>query len=228
MDSPETIESSADSSVRPITIGSSSSSQLIVASSSSSASPSASPAAITVTESSGSTSTSPAPAAVAMHTIASSDEGDHDPPGADHDADDDRRSDTIEHVEPSSDEPEVLEAESMAAQLAAKAAEARLRLLRARRTSAQVSQASAHSARSTASRQRPAWPPNESPQRLPDGRDRAIAALRRSEMREYCRDAFADPITLPVFKMDILKFQFVLKYLLALKSQFVPKYLITL
>lgn len=47
-------------------------------------------------------------------------------------------------------------------------------------------------------------------------------------MREYCRDAFADPITLPVFKMDILKFQFVLKYLLALKSQFVPKYLITL
>jgi len=57
---------------------------------------------------------------VVMHTIASDDD------------------ETIEHVESSSDEIAILEAEEAAAEAAAKAAEARLRLLRARRTSSRI------------------------------------------------------------------------------------------
>ena len=70
-----------------------------------------------------------------LHSIASEDE--QEPEQV--------RSPTIEHVESSSDELELLEAEEAAAEAAARAAEAKLRVLRARKNSSRSSRASARS-----------------------------------------------------------------------------------
>ena len=106
----------------PQTIESSpASSQPVTVHSSSSRSASTSGRPITVS----SGSTPQHEAMVVMHTIASDDDAA-----------------TIEHIESSSDEIAILEAEEAAAEAAAKAAEARLRLLRARRTSSRTSRAS--------------------------------------------------------------------------------------
>ena len=67
----------------------------------------------------------------------------------------------IEQIDASSDELEILEAESVLATAAVAAADARLRFLRACRVSAQDSQASARSTRSVPGPAvRPLWPPD--------------------------------------------------------------------
>ena len=74
----------------------------------------------------------------------------------------------VDQVDTSSDELEILEAESVAAAAAVAAADARMRFLRARRTSAQVSQASARSASSASGLVvRSLWLPDDLPDRGP-------------------------------------------------------------
>ena len=95
----------------------------------------------------------PKPAMAVLHTIAFS--GDD---GAEASDDSSVTQKHVEQVDASSDELEILEAESVAAATMAAAADARLRFLRARRTSAQVSQASARSASSASGPAvRPLW-----------------------------------------------------------------------
>ena len=90
-----------------------------------------------------------------LHTIASSDDD-----GAEA-SDSSATQEHIEQIDASSDELEILEAESVAATAAVAAADARLRFLRARRVSAQASQASARSTRSAPGPAvRPLWLPD--------------------------------------------------------------------
>ena len=127
-----------------------------------------------------------------LHTIASS--GDD---GAEASDDSSVTQEHVEQIDASSDELEILEAESVAAAAAVAAADARLRFLRARRTSAQVSQASARSTSSAPGPAvRPLWLPDDLPDRgplatvpqRPEVRRAAEpphrAAFRRQEERE--------------------------------------------
>ena len=109
-----------------------------------------------------------------VHTIASS--GDN---GAETSDESFFTSKYIEQIDASSDELEVLEAESVAAAAAVAAAYARLRFLRARRTSALVSQASARSTSSALGPEvRPLWLHDD----LPD-RGSLATVPQRSEVR---------------------------------------------
>ena len=146
-----------------------------------SCSASAPPSVVTVTD-----SDVPEPTVALLHTIASS--------GDDGAEASDNSSVTQEHVEQidaSSDELEILEAESFAAPTAVAAADARLRFLRTRRTSAQVSQASARSASSAPGpAMRPLWLADDLPDRGPlatvsqrPERRRAAERLHRAAFR---------------------------------------------
>ena len=118
-----------------------------------------------------------------LHTIASS--GDD---GAEASNDSSVTQEHVEQVDASSDELEILEAESVAAAAAVASADARLRFLRARRTSAQVPQASAKSASSAPGPAvRPLWLP--AVEDLPDRGPLATVSLAPPVVRRAAEPA---------------------------------------
>ena len=159
-----------------------SSSSIVVDSTSSSAkvdscSASSPPSVVTVTD-----SDVPEPAMAVLHTIASSG---YDGAEASHSS---ATQEHIEQIDASSDELEILKAESVAAMAAVAAADARLRFLRARHVSAQASQASARSGRSAPGpAMRPFWlPAAEGP---PDRGPLATVSLAPSAVRRAAERA---------------------------------------